>query len=257
MKFWKFLVHEIKGSKAYIIMGLIVLISMSFMILFGPKLSLSPIINIILWALYMLVPTLSNAIGGVYLQYKKQENNLIAILALLLISYVGLIILISIFNSLTISAIRNSAIIYGIISIFSTIVLRQILNIENLIHIEKKYCPDILKTIPLPKRGDLWGLQANDHYVNIITSKGNHMVYSSLANAIGNSTPINGVQIHRSYWIAQDGLKDIVRRNNRYVCILKNGMEINASRKGVEEMRKLEWIKGGRNEKTQIDKYTL
>ncbi len=248
MGYWKFLLNEIKQAKSYRIMVLIVLISMSFMILFGPRLSFrgviaSPVVNNVLWMLYLLVPTISNTIGGVYLLYKKREDNLLAILAVLVVSYVLLLALIGLFQPITRDVLQNSAIIYTIIATFSVVVQRQILKIENLINIEKKYCPDILKTIPLPKRGDLWGLQASDHYVNIITSKGNHMVYSSLANAIDDSVPVNGVRIHRSYWIAQEGLKDITRKNNRYVCILKNGMEINASRKGVEEMKKLEWIK--------------
>lgn len=242
MNYWNFLYNEIKVSKAYRIMALIVLISLSFIILFGPKVAPTPIGNMILWAVYLILPATTNVIGGIFLQYHNQENNILAMLGLLLMSYFIILAIIVFSSELTVEAIRISLTIYGIISAACIITLKQILKIENLINIEKKYCPEILKAIPLPKRGDLWGLQANDHYVNIITSKGSHLVYSSLAGAIDNSTPVNGVRIHRSYWVSQDGLKDITRKNNRYICILKNGMEISASRKGVEEMRRLEWI---------------
>lgn len=251
MEYWKFLYNEIRVSKAYQIMAYIVLISLALIIIFGPTVGETQLTNVLSWIVYIIFPAVTNTIGGVYLQYHKQENNILAILGLMLASYVILLAIITLFNGWLwnefywnsfLSAVRVSLILYTIIATTCFFTLLQILKMETLIKDNKKYTPEILKAIPLPKRGDLWGLKANDHYVDIITSRGNHLIYSSLAGAIDNSSKIEGARIHRSYWVARDGLKDITRKNNRYVCILKNDMEIIASRNGVEEMKRLEWI---------------
>lgn len=239
----KFIIQELQQSKSYHMVAMIVLISIMLMILFGPKIDQDPVTNFAIWFTLGIVPTITNTLGGMYIRYKNFQNIIVSHIIVFTVTFLCLAVLICILTPMTFSVLTDAIIIYVIIVIAAFIIHQQILKIENLISIEKNYCPNILKSIPLPKRGELWALQANDHYVNIITSKGNHMVYSSLSDAIAQTTPVNGVRIHRSFWVAENSLKDIVRKNNRYVCILKNDMEVPVSRQGMAHIKNLGWIK--------------
>ena len=105
-----------------------------------------------------------------------------------------------------------------------------------------KTCPLNQKLPPELKDGVILALRAEDHYVHIITDKGNHMMLSTLSDSIEKTNEIEGVQVHRSYWVARNGVKDISRTQGRYQCTLTNGTTIPISKSGIKEIRSAGWI---------------
>jgi hypothetical protein len=81
----------------------------------------------------------------------------------------------------------------------------------------------ILDRIPFAKRGAIIALSAEDHYVNICTTQGSEMVLMRLSDAINEVGPTNGLQIHRSHWVALDQITDVRRINDRGEVTLSNG----------------------------------
>jgi len=62
--------------------------------------------------------------------------------------------------------------------------------------------PAVLERIDLDKRGALIAMSVEDHYVRIITTKGEQLVLLRLSDAVREVAPVDGAQVHRSHWVA-------------------------------------------------------
>lgn len=52
----------------------------------------------------------------------------------------------------------------------------------------------------------VWALRAEDHYLNVITATGSQMILMRMSDAVAELSEIDGLQIHRSYWVARAGV---------------------------------------------------
>lgn len=95
---------------------------------------------------------------------------------------------------------------------------------------DKAQAPAILTRLPLDKRGDLITLQVQDHYVAVTTTKGRSLILMRLSDAIAESAPIRGLQIHRSYWVALDHIQSARRTGDAAVVVLRSGEELPVAR---------------------------
>ena len=95
-----------------------------------------------------------------------------------------------------------------------------------------------LDRLPLKYRGaDLWALSSEDHYLRVHTSRGEELILMRLADAIRELSGSRGVQVHRSWWVAPDGVRDTRRDNGKLVLVLKSGTEVPVSRTFVQAAR--------------------
>ena len=69
-----------------------------------------------------------------------------------------------------------------------------------------------------------------DHYVDIVTDKGKTLVLMRLADAIRETAPIAGLQIHRSHWVARDAVVKVHRSDGKLILELSNGLKLPVSR---------------------------
>lgn len=83
--------------------------------------------------------------------------------------------------------------------------------------------PPLLQRLPLEKRGALISLSATDHYVEVTTDKGRELVLMRLADAIAETGPARGMQVHRSHWVALDRVRAVQRRGDGAVLELDTG----------------------------------
>ncbi len=90
--------------------------------------------------------------------------------------------------------------------------------------------PAILERVPLPQRGRLLALIVEDHYVDIVTDKGKTLVLMRLADAIREAAGIDGLQVHRSHWVATGAVLKSHRAGGKLVLELSNGMRLPVSR---------------------------
>lgn len=88
----------------------------------------------------------------------------------------------------------------------------------------------ILDRVPLPQRGRLLALTVEDHYVDIVTDRGKALVLMRLADAIRESAPVPGLQIHRSHWVALDAVSRTERSAGKVIVELSNGLRLPVSR---------------------------
>lgn len=95
----------------------------------------------------------------------------------------------------------------------------------------------ILARVPLEKRGALVALSVEDHYVRILTTKGNTLVLMRLTDAIGETGDLEGARVHRSHWAAFDRVTAARRDGDRAVLTMSTGDEIPVSRANVGRIR--------------------
>lgn len=97
--------------------------------------------------------------------------------------------------------------------------------------------PPILRRLPLEKRGALIALSATDHYVEVITDKGRELLLMRLADAIGETAPARGLQVHRSHWVALEQVRGARRRGDAALLDMGEGLEIPVSRRHMGAIR--------------------
>lgn len=95
----------------------------------------------------------------------------------------------------------------------------------------------ILARVPMEKRGKLLALSAEDHYVRVITDKGDALVLIRLRDAIGEVGATEGLQIHRSHWVAKAAIAAARRVADRAEITLCTGDTLSVSRSKLATLR--------------------
>lgn len=100
-----------------------------------------------------------------------------------------------------------------------------------------------LDRLPLRLRSStIYAVESEDHYLRVHTSGGEELILMRIADAIRELSAIDGLQTHRSWWVARDGLADAARANGRLVLKLKSGAEAPVSRTYLQAVKEKGWI---------------
>jgi DNA-binding LytR/AlgR family response regulator len=97
--------------------------------------------------------------------------------------------------------------------------------------------PMILDRMPLAKRGPLLSLSVQDHYVEVTTTRGRELLLMRLGDAIRETPPVEGLQVHRSHWVAHDAVSAADRRGDGAILTLSDGRTIPVSRSFLPAVR--------------------
>lgn len=97
--------------------------------------------------------------------------------------------------------------------------------------------PPLLERLPRPQRGRLLHLCVSDHYVDVTTDRGTSLVLMRLSDAIKETAPIAGLQVHRSHWVALDAVKRGLRQSGKPVLELETGALVPVSRTYLDAVR--------------------
>ncbi len=92
------------------------------------------------------------------------------------------------------------------------------------------------------RAAELYAVQAEDHYLRVHTSAGQEMILMRLADALRELTTVEGMQTHRSWWVARQGLAEVARDSGKVVLKLKSGVEAPVSRTYQTAVREAGWI---------------
>jgi len=95
------------------------------------------------------------------------------------------------------------------------------------------------KVMPKSLGQELIYLQAELHYIRVVTTRGETLILYNLRDAIEELPPGLGTQTHRSYWVAFNHLEDLKRRGAHWVCVLKSGQTIPVSRRRAASVKKI------------------
>lgn len=89
--------------------------------------------------------------------------------------------------------------------------------------------------------GDILALKVEDHYVRIYTASGSQLVLMRLSDAVAEMDGIEGLKVHRSWWIARRAVGDVRlgRRGGRLT--LCNGLQAPIARSALGSVRAAGW----------------
>jgi hypothetical protein len=90
--------------------------------------------------------------------------------------------------------------------------------------------------------GKLYCLEMQDHYVSVHSSSGRDLLLLRLRDAIEEADGVEGLQVHRSWWVARSAVSRVSREGPRLMLRLENGIEVPVSRSGIARLRAAGWL---------------
>ena len=84
-------------------------------------------------------------------------------------------------------------------------------------------------------------VQAEDHYLRIHTDRGSDLILMRLSDALEELEGLEGSQTHRSWWVAKDAVRDVVRGDGRATLTLDGGVTAPVSRRYARALREAGW----------------
>jgi hypothetical protein len=84
-------------------------------------------------------------------------------------------------------------------------------------------------------------IHGEDHFVRIHTARGEHLVWMRLGDALEEVAGLDGLQTHRSWWVARSAVTGVRRGNGRGTLTLSNGLQAPVSRRFSAELRENGW----------------
>ena len=88
-----------------------------------------------------------------------------------------------------------------------------------------------LKRLPVKYRtADLWAVSSEDHYLRVHTSLGSDLILMRLSDAEKELDSVDGLRVHRSWWVSRVGIKSARRDGGRVFLELRSGEEVPVSR---------------------------
>ena len=98
--------------------------------------------------------------------------------------------------------------------------------------------PGFLELLPAKYRGAaLYAVSSEDHYLRVHTDRGEELILMRLSDAMRELEGADGLQTHRSWWVARDGVAEVARENGRQKIVLKSGVEAPVSRSFAAEVK--------------------
>ncbi|MDP3338818.1 LytTR family DNA-binding domain-containing protein [Frigidibacter sp.] len=90
--------------------------------------------------------------------------------------------------------------------------------------------PRLIYRLPEERQAPLLRLSVRDHYVVIHTELGTDTLLMRFADAMAETDPVDGLQVHRSHWVAVSAVAEVLRRGGRTLLVMQDGVEVPVSR---------------------------
>jgi hypothetical protein len=96
---------------------------------------------------------------------------------------------------------------------------------------QQQAMPAVLQLAPVPlKPEQLLAMCAEEHYVRLVTTEGEFLVYHRFSDALKEVKSLPGLKVHRSYWIAEGAIKRVQRATKKMFIETDAGRQIPVSR---------------------------
>jgi len=90
------------------------------------------------------------------------------------------------------------------------------------------------KRLPEGEEHDIVSISMSDHYAEVTTTTGTHLVLVRMADAIDELEGVLGHRIHRSHWVAKAHLDELLTQNKKTFAVLSDGRKLPVSKTYAE-----------------------
>lgn len=95
-----------------------------------------------------------------------------------------------------------------------------------------------LSRLPVKYRtAKLYAVSSEDHYLRVHTSHGEELILMRLADAMRELAGADGLQVHRSWWVAKGAVTDTRKQGGKLSLVLASGKEAPVSRTFLPEVK--------------------
>lgn len=94
----------------------------------------------------------------------------------------------------------------------------------------------------LHETSEILTVQAQEHYLLVTTKEGTQMRRGRLQDEVAELKNIDGLQVHRSWWVARAAVARVLKRERDYVIHLVSGETVPVARSKVAALRNSGWI---------------
>lgn len=114
---------------------------------------------------------------------------------------------------------------------------------------------DFLDRLPRHLGRDIVYLEAQEHYLRVVTSRAEHLLLQGLAHAVAEleRNGIEGIQIHRSVWVAWKHVEDVDARLNSLSVKLASGTSVKLGRRRAKDVLAAWQQRQNADDKTSVD----
>lgn len=102
--------------------------------------------------------------------------------------------------------------------------------------------PALLKRLPPGFMLPVLALNVEDHYVRVYNAQGSEMLLMRLSDAIAEMAAQRGLQVHRSWWVADEAVTGAMRLGRNITLTLSNGLNVPVSRANTPSVRARGWL---------------
>ncbi len=118
------------------------------------------------------------------------------------------------------------------------ILLPRLINIQNVAGAKTENSepePDattttFLQSLEPPLLGEICSLEAQEHYVKIVSTEESRMVLHRFSDVVMQMSDSTGIQVHRSHWVADAAVKQAVVQGQAMKLELQDGRKVPVSR---------------------------
>lgn len=96
----------------------------------------------------------------------------------------------------------------------------------------------LMQRLPVELRGPLVRISVQDHYSEVVTTKGSHLVLLRFSDALNETGDQAGMQVHRSHWVADAAVTALRRSDGRLTIRTSDDVDIPVSRTYAPDVRK-------------------
>jgi DNA-binding LytR/AlgR family response regulator len=96
--------------------------------------------------------------------------------------------------------------------------------------------------LPVTWGGELIALEMEDHYVRAHSPEASTLILMRLRDAEAELTGLEGLRVHRSWWVSRAAVEQIIRNGRSLRLRLKGGLEAPVARDRVQALRVAGWI---------------
>lgn len=88
----------------------------------------------------------------------------------------------------------------------------------------------LLAALPPERRGAILALAAEDHYLRVITDRGEALILKRFGDALADVAALDGLRVHRSWWVSRSAVASVERDGERLMLVLRGGFRVPVSR---------------------------
>ena len=94
-----------------------------------------------------------------------------------------------------------------------------------------------MERVPVPHHGGLIALEMEDHYLRVHMERGSALILMRLRDALAQLDDEEGLQVHRSWWVARGAVQKIHKEGRSVKLVLSNVLTVPVARERVAQLR--------------------